>query len=129
MIKKISFTPIVDSRGSLIAIEEPTIGFTVKRIYYIYGANSATRRGYHAHLNLKQFFICISGSCKIQFEEDSDVKVINFNSNDKGVYVEGIVWREIYDFSNDCILLVLASEVYNEEDYIRDYKDFKKLSN
>jgi UDP-2-acetamido-3-amino-2,3-dideoxy-glucuronate N-acetyltransferase len=81
-------------------------------------------RGRHAHKNLKQVLFCVSGSCKILLD-DGDVKentILDYPS--KGILIDRMVWREMYDFSKDCVLMVLASELYDEEDYIRNYQEF-----
>ena len=70
----------------------------------------------------------MAGRCKIKFEYAGRTEIINCNSLEKGILVEGVVWREMFDFSDDCVLMVIASDVYKESDYIRDYDNFKELS-
>ena len=114
-----------DDRGSLIALEESyNTPFAIKRVYYIFGTKEGVRRGYHAHKELKQLAICVSGSCKFHLDDGKEKKEISLESPDRGLLIEGLVWREMYDFSPDCVLLVLASEHYDEDDYIRDYNKF-----
>jgi len=86
------------------------------------------RRGYHAHRDLQQVAICISGSCKFLLDDGRErVENVILDSPNKGLFIDKMIWREMYDFSDDCILLVLASEYYDESDYIRDYEEFLKL--
>lgn len=116
-----------DDRGSLIALEKGhNLPFDVKRVYYIFGTQEGVSRGFHAHRQLKQLLIAVSGSCRIHCEYDDKTEDYVLNSPDKGLLIDGFVWREMHDFTPDCVLLVLASEYYNEADYIRDYDVFKK---
>jgi len=119
-----------DDRGSLIALEENyNIPFDVKRVYYIFETKKNVRRGYHAHKNLKQFAICVSGSCTFLLDNGSKEININLNSPTQGLLIEGLIWREMYNFSEDCVLMVLADNYYDENDYIRDYEIFKEEVN
>ncbi|PHS39613.1 MAG: dTDP-6-deoxy-3,4-keto-hexulose isomerase [Sulfurovum sp.] len=125
----LDFKTLGDDRGSLVALEENyNTPFAIKRVYYIFETKSGVRRGYHAHKYLKQLAICISGSCTFLLEDGTTKKDIFLDSPNKGLLIEGLVWREMYDFSEDCILLILASEHFNEDDYIRDYDTFLKLA-
>jgi dTDP-4-dehydrorhamnose 3,5-epimerase-like enzyme len=119
-----------DERGSLIALEEnQNIPFTIKRVYYIYDTKDNVRRGYHAHRNLKQVAICVKGSCNFLLDDGKKKEHITLDAPNKALFIEGIVWREMYDFSKDCVLMVLADAHYNESDYIRDYDKFLKTLN
>ena len=114
-----------DSRGSLIALEkEHNVPFDIKRVYYIFDTVDGVRRGFHAHKNLKQLAICVKGSCKFLLDDGTDKNIYNLNEPTKGLYIEGLVWREMFDFSPDCVLMVLADAYYDEADYIRDYANF-----
>ena len=125
----LDFKTLGDDRGSLIALEENyNTPFAIKRVYYIFETKSGVRRGYHAHKYLKQLAICISGSCTFLLDDGTTKKDILLNSPNKGLLIEGLVWREMYNFSEDCILLIIASEHFNEDDYIRDYDTFLKLA-
>lgn len=125
----LDFKTLGDDRGSLIALEENyNTPFAIKRVYYIFETKSGVRRGYHAHKYLKQLAICISGSCTFLLDDGITKKDILLDSPNKGLLIEGLVWREMYDFSEDCILLIVASEHFNEDDYIRDYGTFLKLA-
>ncbi|MDY6368127.1 MAG: FdtA/QdtA family cupin domain-containing protein [Clostridia bacterium] len=127
-IKKFHFEPNGDERGQLIALEQlKNIPFEIKRVYYIYDTKEGVRRGFHAHKCLEQILVCVSGSCKIHLDDGSDTAEVELNSPEDGLYIANNVWREMYDFSPDAVLLVLASELYNEKDYVRNYQDFIKL--
>ena len=126
-VKLVQFAVHGDSRGSLIALEcEKEVPFCVRRTYYIYGTQPGTPRGFHAHRNLKQLLIAVSGSVSIHCEFNGVKQEFILDSPSKGLLIEGLVWREMHDFSEDAVLLVLASEYYSEEDYIRDYDVFKQ---
>ncbi len=120
-----TFQTYSDDRGRLTALEEwKDIPFNVKRIYYIYDTNLGIRRGYHAHRSLEQILICIHGSCKILLDDGNRKEIVPLTQPNEGLYIPPGIWREMYDFSTDAVLLVLASELYDESDYIRDYEEF-----
>lgn len=126
----ISFTKRGDDRGSLVALEAGrNIPFDVKRVYYIYATTPGVRRGFHAHKNLKQVAIAVNGSCKILLDNGQEKRSVELSSPEAGLVIEGHVWREMYDFTSDCVLLVLADQLYDEDDYIRDYDEFLKFIN
>lgn len=114
-----------DQRGQLIALEEHReIPFQVKRVYYIFDTGTNVRRGFHAHKSLQQMLICVHGSCKVLLDDGKEKVNVLLDNPDMGLYISNAIWREMYDFSKDAVLLVLASELYNENDYIRNYNDF-----
>ncbi|MDD4864944.1 MAG: FdtA/QdtA family cupin domain-containing protein [Alishewanella agri] len=114
-----------DDRGSLVSIEEQvSIPFEIKRVYYIFKTQQGIARGFHAHKKLKQLAICVSGSCRFELDNGRVRKSVVLDNPTKGLIIEDMTWREMHDFSNDCVLLVLASEYYDEDDYIRDYDEF-----
>jgi len=122
---KYAFQQHGDERGQLVALEEiKDIPFEIKRVYYMYDTGEGVRRGYHAHKNLEQILICIHGSCKILLDNGEEKKVVLLEKPYEGLYISHDMWREMYDFSSDAVLLVLASDYYDEEDYIRDYDIF-----
>lgn len=126
-VVKYVFQPHGDDRGQLVALEEfKDIPFEIKRVYYIYDTLSDVRRGFHAHKNLEQILICIHGSCKILLDNGHERKIVPLEKPYEGLYVANNMWREMFDFSPDAVLLVLASELYDESDYIRDYDEFIK---
>lgn len=127
LIKWIDFQTLGDQRGSLVALEigmEKAVPFDIKRVYYIYHTAKGVSRGFHAHSNLKQVAICVAGNCRMVLDNGISREEALLNSPTKGLLIESMVWREMHDFSEDCVLLVLASEHYDESDYIRDYSDF-----
>lgn len=121
----VNFEAHGDDRGKLVAIENgKEFFFEVQRFYYIYDTSPNARRGFHAHKELKQVLICLSGTCKIHLDDGQETKEILLDTPTKGIYIWGPIWREMYDFSPDAVLGVLASERYTEDDYIRDYNKF-----
>jgi dTDP-4-dehydrorhamnose 3,5-epimerase-like enzyme len=128
--KLIDFKTLGDDRGSLIAIEEGyNAPFDIKRVYYIFDTKEGVERGFHAHINLKQICIAVKGSCTFVLDDGHKREEIKLNNPNKGLFIEGLIWREMKDFSSDCVLVVLASEDYDESDYIRDYDEFLKIVN
>lgn len=127
LVKIIEVPPLGDDRGSLISIEaEITIPFNIKRVYYIFSTKPDVSRGFHAHKNLKQLAVCVSGSCRFILDNGTCRESVVLDSPSKGLIIEDMTWREMHDFSDNCVLLVLASEHYDESDYIRDYQTFLK---
>ena len=115
--------------GSLTAIEGGNdIPFDVKRVYYIYNVPTGTRRGFHSHVDLHQMLICVHGSVKILTKTPFEEEIIELSSENKGLYIGPMIWREMYDFSEGAVLLVLASEHYTEDDYIRDYAKYEEMA-
>jgi dTDP-4-dehydrorhamnose 3,5-epimerase-like enzyme len=128
--KLVDFKTLGDDRGSLIAIEEGYNAlFDIKRVYYIFDTKEGVERGFHAHINLKQICIVVKGSCTFVLDDGYKREEIKLNNPNKGLFIEGLIWREMKDFSSDCVLVVLASEHYDESDYIRDYDEFLKVVN
>lgn len=126
---KYAFQQHGDERGMLVALEEfKDIPFEIKRVYYMYETKSDIHRGFHAHKNLEQILICIHGSCKVRLDNGLEKKVVSLEKPYEGLYVSNDMWREMYDFSEGAVLLVLASDFYHEEDYIRDYDEFIEFS-
>lgn len=128
-VREITVSDHGDDRGNLIALEELSeeVPFEVKRVYYSFDTQPGSVRGNHAHLALKQFIVCVSGALTFVCEMPDGTRTVHrLDWPNKGLLVEGMVWREIRDFSKGSVMLVLASEHYNEADYIRDYGDFLK---
>ena len=127
-IVKYQFQQHGDDRGQLVSLEEFTdIPFEIKRVYYMYDTVPEQVRGYHAHKSLEQILICIHGSCKVLLDNGTEKKKVFLEKPYQGLYVPNNMWREMYDFSPDAVLMCLASEIYNEDDYIRDYNQFLKF--
>lgn len=128
IVKFINFPPLGDDRGSLVALEaQKTIPFDIKRVYYIFGTQKGVSRGFHAHKNLKQVAVCVTGKCKMILDNGKQREEIWLDSPTTALLIEDLTWREMHDFSEDCVLLVLASEHYDESDYIRNYDQFKQM--
>ncbi len=125
---KYTFQPHGDERGQLVALEEfNDIPFRIKRVYYMYDTVSNVVRGHHAHKKLQQILVCVHGSCKIRLDNGHEQKVVALEKPYEGLYVANNMWREMFDFSPDAVLMVFASELYDESDYIRDYNEFLKF--
>src|SRR5690625_515942 len=130
LLRWVNFPPLGDERGSLVAVEaEKTVPFTNRRVYYIFGTKHGVARGFHAHKQLKQVAICVTGKCRMILDDGKKRQEAWLDSPTKGLLIEGLIWREMHDFSKDCVLLVLADEHYEEADYIRDYHRFLKAVN
>lgn len=130
LVKIVKFNIHSDKRGSLVSIESKTsVPFNIKRIYYIHNIQTGASRGFHAHKKLNQVMIAISGKCRVILDNGIKREEIWIQSPDQGLLIKNMIWREMYDFSKECILLVLASQKYDKYDYIRDYKKFLQLIN
>ena len=126
---KYVFQPHGDERGQLVALEEhKDIPFEIKRVYYMYDTIEGVRRGFHAHKSLEQILICIHGTCKVLLDNGTEKKIVPLERPYEGLYIANNILREMYDFSHDEVLMVLASDYYKEEDYIRDYQEFLEWS-
>ena len=130
-MKKITkYKEHTDKWGKLVALEgNGEIPFDIKRVYYIYGVEKGVRRGFHSHKKLQQILICVHGSVKILLKTPDKEEVVTLDNENEGLYIGPNVWREMYDFEDEAVLLVLASQHYNESDYIRDYDAYEKYYN
>ncbi|EKO3825633.1 WxcM-like domain-containing protein [Vibrio harveyi] len=127
IVKILHFNALGDERGSLIALEQNNnIPFEVKRIYYIFDTKLNVVRGLHAHKNLKQVAIALKGSCRFVLDDGKVREDVWLKSPNEGLLIDSCLWREMHDFSEDCVLMVIASEKYDESDYIRNYEEFLK---
>jgi len=125
LIQLLDLGVIGDERGALVSLESnKNIPFDIKRVYYIYGNKGDVARGFHAHKALKQVAVCVSGSCRFVLDDGEEKVEVILDKPDKGLKIEEGIWREMYDFSDDCVLMVLASDFYSESDYIRNYSEF-----
>lgn len=126
-IKLIPLQTHGDERGSLIALEQDkNIPFEIKRVYYLFNTVEGVRRGFHAHKNLSQVVIAVRGSCRFLLDDGKEKINLLLDNPAQGLLIESAIWREMYDFSEDCVLMVLANNFYDENDYIRNYDDFLK---
>ena len=124
-IKRVQFPTCSNDTGSLSFLEaERHIPFPIRRIYYIYDVRDGARRGFHAHKDLKQVLFCIHGACRILLDNGREQEIIHLNSPSEGIIIDEVLWREMYDFTPETVLLVLASAYYDESDYIRNYEEF-----
>ncbi|WP_338734130.1 sugar 3,4-ketoisomerase [Mangrovimonas cancribranchiae] len=123
----IDIPKIKDHRGNLAVIEKTCIPFAIKRVYYLYDVPSDAYRGGHAHKQLKQFLVALSGSFEVVLNDGVDEKRVVLNKPDKGLLIPTGIWRELENFSSGSVCLVLASEEFNESDYIRNFKQFKSF--
>ncbi|HRB70243.1 MAG TPA: FdtA/QdtA family cupin domain-containing protein [Flavobacterium sp.] len=120
----IAIPKIADPRGNLAVIEKDTVPFEIKRIYYLYDVPSGAYRGGHAHIAQKEFLIALSGSFDVLLDNGSEKEKVTLNRPDKGLLIREGIWRELDNFSSGAICLVVSSDVYEEQDYIREYTDF-----
>lgn len=113
---------INDEYGSLVPIEETIdIPFEIKRIYYITNVDKNATRGFHSHKKLHQLLVCVNGSVKIRLKNPNEEEIIKLNDKSVGLYIGPLVWNEMFDFSEQAVLLVVASGFYDESEYIRNY--------
>lgn len=128
-VRMLDFPVIGDERGYLVVAEcMKDVPFPIKRIFYIFGSQSDVVRGMHANKETQFILINVAGSSKVKVKDgEGNEAIYCLNRPHTGVYLPTMVWKEMYDFSEDSVLLCLASEVYNPEEYIRDYQEFVDL--
>ena len=128
-IKLIDIPIAHDVRGSLAVVEKETIPFSIKRVYYLFDVPTDAYRGGHAHKNLQQCIVALSGSFEVILDDGSTKKRVMLNKPNKGLLIPTGIWRELENFSSGAVCLVLASEEFEEADYIRDYDVFLASKN
>jgi dTDP-4-dehydrorhamnose 3,5-epimerase-like enzyme len=129
LINLLNFKSLGDHRGNLVAIEgNKNIPFDIRRVYYMTDMDASLPRGFHAHHKLQQVAICIKGSCKFVMDDGQNKEEVVLDDPHTGLLIDLMIWHEMYDFSSDCVLMVVASDVYDEGDYIRGYADFCQLA-
>ena len=127
MYSILNFSVRGDHQGKLVALEKGNeFPFDIKRVYYIWGTDANVIRGKHAHRKLEQVIICTSGSCDFILDDGKQRKTVHLDNPTQGLYIKHNIWREFTNFSKDCVVMVLASEHYEEADYIRNYDEFLK---
>lgn len=127
--KIISLPKIEDPRGNLSVIENDTLPFAIKRVYYLYDVPSGAERGGHAHKEQMEFLIALSGSFEVVLDNGEEKETIYLNRPNIGLLIPTMYWRELKNFSSGAVCLVLSSEIFSEEDYIRDFNDFILFKN
>lgn len=128
-IQLIEIPKIQDRRGNLSVIEGDTIPFVSKRVYYLYDVPSGSKRGGHAHIEQQEFLIPLSGSFDVVLKDGKNTKTVTLNKPNVGLLIVSGIWRELKNFSSGSICLVLSSDEFSEEDYIREYKNFRLFKN
>ncbi len=124
---ELDLTKIIDERGKLTFIEGMNhIPFEIKRVFYLYDIHTGSYRGAHAHKTLHQLMMPLSGSFKVLLDDSKSKKSYDLNDPSKGLHIPPGQWSELCNFSSGSVCLVLASEIYQESDYIRDYDEFIK---
>jgi dTDP-4-dehydrorhamnose 3,5-epimerase-like enzyme len=127
--KTIIIPKIEDPRGNLSVIENEVIPFGIKRVYYLYDVPAGAERGGHAHKQLQQFLVALSGSFDVVLHDGKKEIVKTLNKPYEGLLISNGIWRELKNFSSGSVCLVVASEVYNEDDYIREFDSFMNWKN
>ena len=127
-IRLLEWKDLGDERGNLVVVEgNMDIPFELKRIFYIYGSDDTVVRGQHANRLSEFVMINVSGTSKVKVDNGEESRVIELNRPRMGLYLKNNIWKDMYDFSADSILLVLASEHYDESEYIRDYQEYLRF--
>lgn len=127
--KTVSITHSGDDRGNLCVIEgELDADFPIRRVYYIYGTQAGVARGFHAHKALRQLAVCVAGRCTMILDDGRERRNVVLDRPTLGLLIGPMIWREMHDFSDDAVLMVLADQHYNEADYLRDYDAFLTLA-
>ena len=128
-VSMLEFPQYGDERGHLVVVEgNKDIPFEIKRMFYIYGSDKTVVRGQHANRKSEFVLINVSGTSKIKVKDgEGNEAIYCLNRPHTGVYLPTMVWKDMYDFSEDSVLLVLSSEHYDAKEYIRDYDEFKKI--
>jgi len=129
MYKIIEFDELGDERGNLVVAEGESelVPFVINRIFYIYGSDAQVVRGQHANKKTKFILINVSGTSKVKLDNGIETRVIELNKPKMGLYIDTMLWKDMYDFSADSVLLVLASEHYDSNEYIRNYDEYLNM--
>lgn len=125
----LDITKVHDTRGNLSVIEGNAVPFEMKRVYYLYDIPSGARRGGHSHKNQQELLVALSGSFDVILNDGNEQKTVTLNKPNVGLLILNGIWRELQNFSSGSVCLVLASDVFEEEDYIRDFEEFKLSKN
>ena len=125
----LDITKVHDTRGNLSVIEGNAIPFEMKRVYYLYDIPSGGRRGGHSHINQQELLVALSGSFDVILNDGNEQKTVTLNKPNVGLLIVNGIWRELQNFSSGSVCLVLASDVFEEEDYVRDFEEYKLSKN
>ncbi len=128
-IQLIEIPKIHDTRGNLSVIEKEVIPYEIKRVYYLYDVPSGAERGGHSHLKQQEFLVALSGSFDVILSDGHQQQTVTLNKPNVGLLIVNGIWRELQNFSSGSVCLVLASDVFEEEDYVRVFEDFKSSKN
>ena len=120
----IDIKKITDPRGNLSVIEKDVLPFAIQRVYYLYDVPSDAHRGGHAHKEQLEFLVALSGSFEVKLDDGSQIKKIHLNKPNLGLLIPTGIWRELENFSSGSVCLVVSSGVFEEGDYLREYKEF-----
>jgi len=123
-IQIVEIPKVKNANGNIGIVENDVVPFDIKRVYYLYDVPSSAKRGGHAHKNLQQLLVPLSGSFDVVLKDGVDEVTVTLNKPDKGLFINSNTWRELENFSSGAVCMVIASQVYAEEDYIRDYDEF-----
>jgi dTDP-4-dehydrorhamnose 3,5-epimerase-like enzyme len=126
--KIINIPKIEDPRGNLSVIEHDVVPFDIKRVYYLYDVPAGAERGGHAHKKLQEFLVALAGSFDVVLNDGKNEKTIILNKPFEGLLITNGIWRELKNFSSGAVCLVVASDVFEEEDYIREFDEFLSIS-
>lgn len=127
-IKIVNIPKIEDPRGNLSVIEKEVVPFEIKRVYYLYDVPAGAERGGHAHKKLQQFLVALSGSFDVILNDGKEQKIVTLNKPFEGLLITNGIWRELKNFSSGAVCLVVASDVFEEADYIREFNEFLAIS-
>ena len=128
-IKLIQLQKHGDDRGALVSLEDQkNVPFEIRRVYYLFHTKDGVRRGFHAHHKLQQLAIVVRGSCRFHLDDGREKIEMLLDNPAQGLLLPPMLWHEMYDFSADCVLMVLADAHYDESDYVRSYSEFLEIS-
>ncbi|MBQ8385391.1 MAG: FdtA/QdtA family cupin domain-containing protein [Spirochaetaceae bacterium] len=129
LYKLLQFADFGDERGKLVVIEGDNLSgvpFDIKRVFYIYGSDRTVVRGQHANRNSEFVLVNVAGSSKVMITDGEKKEIVELNQPMEAVYIPRMIWKEMYDFSPDSVLLVLANTHYDSHEYIRNYEEYLK---
>jgi hypothetical protein len=128
-VQIIDITKVHDTRGNLSVIQGEAIPFEMKRVYYLYDIPSGGRRGGHSHKNCQELLVALSGSFDVILSDGHEQKTVTLNKPNVGLLIPNGIWRELENFSSGSVCLVLASAIFEEEDYIRNFEEYRLSKN